>query len=78
MLNRMFTRMKYLATRARLIILTAFVMLWPVIAHAQATAPPPPILKKSPPVWLGFLVMALLLVIVLLVSLMPSKRTHQD
>jgi hypothetical protein len=50
--------------------------MWPALA--QAAAPPAPILKKSPPVWLGFLVMALLLIIVMFVSLMPSKRSHQD
>lgn len=46
---------------------------------AQAAQPAPaPSLSKLPPVWLGLLVIFLLLVIVIMVSLMPSKRGHQD
>jgi drug/metabolite transporter (DMT)-like permease len=78
MLNRMLTRIKRMGTVATGMMMAVFVALWPAIAWAQAKAPEPPVLRKSPPVWLGFLVMALLLVMVLAVSLMPSKRTHQD
>ena len=34
--------------------------------------------KDGQPIWLGFLVMFVLLAIVVAVSLMPSKRSHQD
>ncbi len=46
-------------------------------AWAQA-APPQPNLSKSVPAWMGFGVMLILLALVLGVSLMPSKRGHQD
>lgn len=51
--------------------------MWPAIALAQAAAPQPS-LRKAPPVWVGLLIMFLLLAVVMAVSLMPSKRTHQD
>jgi len=50
----------------------------PVVALAQGSAPPQPALSRSAPVWIGFLFMVILLTIVLGVSLMPSKRGHQD
>ena len=78
MLNLMIKRMNNVSNRARLILMALVVAMWPALVWAQAGAPQAPILKKSPPVWLGFLVMALLLIIVMFVSLMPSKRSHQD
>jgi len=72
----MLKRMIDVTNRTKLILMAVVLALWP--AMVQAGAPPAPILKKSPPVWLGFLVMALLLIIVMFVSLMPSKRSHQD
>ncbi len=50
----------------------------PVVVLAQGSAPPQPILTRSAPAWIGFLFMVILLAIVLGVSLMPSKRGHQD
>ena len=47
-------------------------------AWAQSTAAPQPTLQKSPPVWLGLLVIFLMLVGVVTVSLLPSRRGHQD
>ena len=48
-------------------------------AWAQdGSSPPQPNLNKSAPAWLGFLVMVILLALVLGVSLLPSKRGHQD
>jgi hypothetical protein len=44
----------------------------------QAQAAPQPSLSKMPPVWLGLLVIFLMLAIVITISLMPSKRGHQD
>jgi FtsH-binding integral membrane protein len=47
-------------------------------AWAQDNAPPQPRLSKSAPAWMGFAVMVILLALVIGVSLMPSKRGHQD
>lgn len=47
-------------------------------AQQSSAAAPQPSLQKSPPVWLGLLVIFLLLVAVVMVSLMPSRRGHQD
>ncbi|MHC5113064.1 MAG: hypothetical protein ACYTGP_01390 [Planctomycetota bacterium] len=67
--------------RTRLLRLYVFVMtiLAPAIAMAQdPTAPPSPSLKRYAPEWIGYLVIAVLLILVIAVSLMPSKRGHQD
>jgi hypothetical protein len=77
MLNPMRTIRKRLLARWNCGMAFAFLCLWPMITLAQ-TAPKSPQLQKTPPVWLGYLVMALLLAVVLAVSLMPSKRSHQD
>ena len=51
----------------------------PNVAIAQATdAPPQPVLRQSPPQWLGLGIMFILFVIVLFLSLMSSKRSHQE
>lgn len=50
----------------------------PVVALAQDSAPPQPMLSRSAPAWIGFFFMVVLLTVVLGVSLMPSKRGHQD
>ena len=47
-------------------------------ANVLGNAPPQPNLTKTPPVWIGFVFMVILLALVLGVSLMPSKRGHQD
>ena len=62
---------------ANALVIPALVALWPAIAMAQ-TAAPPPALRRAPPTWLGLLIMVVLLGLVLAVSLMPSKRSHQD
>jgi hypothetical protein len=77
MLNLMRTIKRRISRPCKLAIAFAMLTMWPAVALAQ-TAPPPPQLQKVPPVWLGYLVMALLLAVVLAVSLMPSKRSHQD
>ena len=45
-----------------------------------ANIPPAPGLTPNDgqPVWVGFLIMFVLLAVVVAVSLMPSKRSHQD
>jgi hypothetical protein len=77
MLRIMENRVKHLIDRALSILAMLAVLAWPAIAAAQAAAPPPA-LRRTPPVWLGLMIMALLLAMVLAVSLMPSKRSHQD
>lgn len=44
---------------------------------AQAT-PPVPTTAESPPIYLYYGVMAVLLIATFLISVMPSKRGHQD
>jgi hypothetical protein len=41
-------------------------------------AAPQPSLMKAPAPWLGLLVMFVLVAMVVAVSLMPSRRSHQD
>ena len=45
---------------------------------AFASGPPAPVLRKTHPAWIGYVVIFVLLVMVTVVSLMPSKRSHQD
>ena len=76
----MLNRMSHLTRWTRRILPAALGMLvaaWPTVAQAAA-APPPPGLRRSSPVWLGYAVMFLLALVVLAISLMPSKRGHQD
>jgi hypothetical protein len=51
-----------------------------VSANAVATGnvPRTPGLNRTKPLWLGYAVMALMLVATVLASLLPSKRGHQD
>ncbi len=49
-----------------------------VAATLAANVPPSPSLSRTPAVWVGFAFMFILLALVLGVSLMPSKRGHQD
>jgi len=57
-------------------LVAAAVVLTPAVAHASA--PPQPALQRVAPAWIGFLFIFLLVSVVLAVSLMPSKRSHQD
>ena len=56
--------------------LVGVAILTPALAHAAA--PPTPGLRRGAPAWLGFGVIFLLAVVVLSVSLLPSKRGHRD
>jgi hypothetical protein len=47
------------------------------LALAQAAAPAPTATKASP-AWLGYLIVFVLLAAVVSVSLMPSRRSHQE
>jgi len=45
---------------------------------AQTGVPPDPSLRKGPAAWMGFGMMFILFGAVVAISLMPSKRGHQD
>ena len=62
--------------RLQQIMVATAVVLTPAVAHAAA--PPSPGLQQAQPAWIGFIFMFLLTLTVLAVSLMPSKRSHQD
>jgi len=64
----------------RTLTLRLFVLLLPFVqpAIALAQTAPQPTARKVPPVWLGYLVIFVLLAVILAVSMMPSKRGHQD
>ncbi|TDJ55829.1 MAG: hypothetical protein E2O40_05305 [Planctomycetota bacterium] len=58
-------------------LLVAVAVLAPVTALATVPPQPAPTQSSAPP-WVGFFFMGVLLAMVLGVSLMPSKRGHQD
>jgi hypothetical protein len=78
MLIRMFGRTRFSRlSRLSCAVCSMALALLTTAAHAQEAAPQPNLLK-APPVWLGLLVMFILLAMAITVSLMPSKRSHQD
>jgi len=72
---RLVRRSSVLSTAAVTFLTTCLV---PAIAWAQSSAPPAPGLRRTPAPWVGYLVIFVLLALVLAVSLIPSKRGHQD
>ena len=44
----------------------------------QGDSPPLPDLRDAPPAWLGFGLIAVMFIAMVLLNLMPSKRSHQD
>lgn len=48
------------------------------VALVHASAPPQPALNRSPAPWIGYLLLFVLLAVVVGISLIPSKRGHQD
>jgi hypothetical protein len=71
-------RVRTLLPAACLATVVATGMLASAAAWAQDNVPPQPSLTRTPKPWVGYAIMFLLLVLVLGVSLMPSKRGHQD
>ncbi len=57
------------------LVIAAAILAPAVVVCAQVPAAQ---LRRAPPVWLGYLVMFGLLTAVMLASLMPSKRGHQE
>jgi heme A synthase len=76
MLNFMWS-LRRLISRIGSLAIALTVVLWPVIALAQ-DAPPQPTLRRSPAPWVGLLIIVVLTGIIIAISLMPSKRGHQD
>ena len=73
----MATRFRKLLARSGTLVVGGLMLLGPSVALAQDTVPQPD-LNRSPPIWLGYLVMVVLVAAVMAVSLLPSKRGHQD
>ena len=48
------------------------------VVSAATSVPPEPTLRKSPAAWVGFVLMFLFFGVVIGISLMSSKRGHQD
>lgn len=71
------TRLRRMARRLAIFAMPLWLMLAPVIVWAESAAPNPA-LKKAPPAWVGMAVMFVLAGLVIFVSLLPSKRGHQD
>jgi FtsH-binding integral membrane protein len=65
-----------IVSRLGLTILTLAVLLTPGMVWAQSA--PTPQIRNSPKPWIGLMCIFLLLALMLAVSLMPSKRGHQD
>ncbi len=57
------------------VVMTLFL---PAVCWAQTVNVPDPTLRTRSAVWLGYAVMFGLAAVVIAVSLMPSKRSHQD
>lgn len=66
-----------MTARGRWVLAMGVTALAPVVVMAQ-DAPPQPSLKNAAAAWVGYLFIAVLLGLVMAVSLMPSRRGHQD
>ncbi len=67
-----------LVSGVRALVIAAAILAPAVVVCAQGEVLEGQNLRRGPPVWLGYLVMFGLLTAVMLASLMPSKRGHQD
>ena len=79
----MLRRMKQLRARLAVLlvrVIAVAVVLLPGTAMAQVTAPPEATNRsdQAPSLLIGFGIIFVLLLIVMVVSLIPSKRGHQD
>jgi hypothetical protein len=61
-----------------IVITTLCSPLFTSIVSAAMTSPPEPNLRKTPAAWMGFMLMFLFFGIMVTISLMTSKRGHQD
>jgi hypothetical protein len=53
-------------------------LLVPAAVTVAQTAPPEPALRRAPSPLVGYFIMFVLLVAIIAISIMPSKRSHQD
>ncbi len=67
-----------LVSGVRALVIAAAILAPAVVVCEQGEVPEAQNLRRDPPVFLGYLVMFGLLTAVMLASLMPSKRGHQD
>jgi hypothetical protein len=65
-------------TRLPVILLAVLAALVAVPAAFAQQAPPVPKVNSTAAPWIGYAVMFLMLLLVLGISLLPSKRSHQD
>jgi hypothetical protein len=72
------SRLRTLSLSVSRAIVAAVTVLAPAVSWAQENVPPSPTLSRVPKPWIGFAVIFLLVFLVLSVSLIPSKRGHQD
>ncbi len=66
------------ASRIAHVMLVLSVLAWPALALAQPSAAPSAELQKEPKIWFGYLIIFVFFAAIIVVSLMPSKRSHQD
>ena len=64
--------------RATAALFAVLALVTPAVTFAQELAPPQPTLNRYPQPWIGFMIIFVLLAMVIAVSLLPSKRGHQD
>ena len=69
--------LRHLGTRLACLAVVLAGALAPAVAWAQDVVVQPE-LRRSPPVWVGYAFMVLMAAAVMGVSLLPSKRGHQD
>ena len=72
--------MKHALDASRFLVFAAMLLIAEIaVAMPAALAPPQPANNKNTPaVWVGILVMIIIVGVILTISLMPSRRSHQD
>ncbi len=70
-------RIRNFVARVACTIAMVAAVLAPAVVWAQDAVPQPE-LRRAPATWLGYLFMVILIAAVMAVSLLPSKRGHQD
>lgn len=72
--------MKHALDASRFLVCAAMLLIAEIaVAMPAAIAPPQPANNKNTPaVWVGILVMLIIVGVILTISLMPSRRSHQD
>jgi hypothetical protein len=77
-LSRLVQALRHGATRFSMAVVLVCALV-PASAWGQAATPAPqPNLKQFPAPWIGMAFMFLMTAVVVAISLMPSKRSHQD